>query len=74
MIKSLPHRIQNHHYDFFFFFHLFAFSRAATMAYGGFQARGLITAIATGLQQSHSNAGSELSLQLTPQLTATSDP
>ena len=55
-------------------FCLFAFSRAAPAAYGGSQARGLIRAAATGLCQSHSNAGSEPHLQPTPQLTATPDP
>ena len=59
---------------FFFFFCLFAFSRAARVAYGDSQARGLIGAVATGLRQSHSNAGSELHLRPTPQLTATPDP
>jgi len=59
---------------FFFFFCLFAFSRTALMAYGGSQARGQIGAAATGLHQSHSNAGSEPHLQPTPQLTATPDP
>ena len=44
---------------FFFFCCLFAFSRAAPVACGGSQARGLIGAIAAGLHQSHSNAGSE---------------
>ena len=34
-------------------------SRAATMAYGGSQARGLIRAIAANLCHSHSNAGYE---------------
>ena len=58
----------------FFFFGLFAFSRASPVAYGGSQARGLIGAVATGLCQSHSNAGSEPSLRPTPQLTATLDP
>ena len=53
---------------------LFAFSWAALAAYRGSQARGLIGAIATGLHQSHSNAGSEPHLQPTPQLTATPDP
>ena len=33
----------------FFFFCLFAFSRATPEAYGGFQARGLIGAVTTGL-------------------------
>ena len=44
-------------YEFFFF----AIFWAAPMAYGSFQARGLIGAVATGLRQNHSNAGSELS-------------
>ena len=59
---------------FFFFCLFFAFSRAAPAAYGGFQARGLIGAIATSLHQNHSNAGSEPRLLPTPQLTATPDP
>ena len=67
----------------FFFFCLFvcflsfvvvvAISWAASSAYGGSQARGPIGAVATGLRQSHSNAGSEPRLQPTPQLTATPD-
>ena len=51
----------------FFFFYLsffFAFSRAAPVAYGGSQARGLTEAVATGLR----NARSEPHLQPTPQL------
>ena len=36
-----------------------AISWAAPAAYGGSQARGRIGAVATGLCQSHSNAGSE---------------
>ena len=55
------------------FIWLFAISWAASEAYGGSQARGLIGAAATGLRQSHSNSGSELSLPPTPQLTATPD-
>ena len=43
-----------------FFFFFFVFSRAASMAYGDSQARGLIGAIAAGL--CHSNSGSELHL------------
>ena len=58
----------------FFFFFFFVFSRAAPTAYGDFQARGLIGAVATGLCQSHSNEGSELCLQPTPQLTSMPDP
>jgi len=50
-----------------------AISWAAPAAYGGSQARGGIGAVATGLRQSHSNAGSEPRLQPTPQLTATPD-
>ena len=41
---------------FFFFFGLF---RAAPGAHGGSQARGPIGAVAAGLRQSRSNAGSE---------------
>ena len=62
------------HISFFFFFCLFAFSRAAPEAYEGSQARGRIGAVATGLRQSHSNSGSEPRLQPIPQLTATLDP
>ena len=58
----------------FFFFFFLGLLRAAPAAYGGSQARGLIRAAAAGLRQSHGNAGSELPLQLTPQLTATPDP
>ena len=57
----------------FFFFLVFCLFRAAPAAYGGSQARDLIRAIADGLHHSH-NAGSELRLRPTPQLTATSDP
>ena len=59
---------------FILFFCLFAISWAAPAAYGGSQARGRIRAVATGLRQSHSNAGFEPRLQPTPQLTATPDP
>ena len=47
---------------FFFFFCLFTLPRAAPTTYGGSQGRGLIRAVATSLQQSHSNAGSKLRL------------
>ena len=57
----------------YLFICLFAISWAAPTAYGGSQARGRIGAIAPGLRQSHSNAGSEPRLQPTPQLTATPD-
>ena len=58
---------------FFFFFCLFAISKAAPTAYGGSQARGLIGAIAASLHQSHGNTGSEPCLRRTPQLMATLD-
>ena len=55
------------------FIYLFVFSRAPPAAYGGSQARGLIGAVASSLDQSHSNTGSELHLQPTPLLMATLD-
>ena len=58
-------------FDFFFFVFLF---RALPVAYGGSQARGPIGAVAISLRHSHSNAGSELHLQLIPQLTAVPNP
>ena len=64
---------------FYYFIYLFIFLVfllflwAAPAAYGGSQARGRIGAVATGLRQSHSNAGSKPRLQPTPQLTATPD-
>ena len=71
----LLHLTATHHFQFYFlFFCLFAFSRAAPVAYGDSQARGPIRAVAASLRQSHSNRGSEPSLQPTPQLTATPDP
>ena len=53
----------------FFFFGLFVFlpffffPRAAPLAHGDSQARGLIRAVATGLCQNHSNVGSKTHLQ-----------
>ena len=58
----------------YLFICLSAFSWAAPAAYGGSQARGRIGAVAASLHQSHSNAGSELRLRPTPQLTAMQDP
>ena len=55
-------------------FPFFGLCRAASAAHGGSQAGGPIGAVATGLQQSYSNAGSEPHLWMTPQLTATADP
>ena len=63
---------KNLHFHGFLF--CFVFSRATPMAYGGFQARGLIRAVATGLYHSHSNVGPELHLWPTPQLTAMLNP
>ena len=57
-----------------YIFCLFTISWAAPTAYEGSQARGLIGAVAAGLHQSHSNAGSEPHLQPTPQLMAMPDP
>ena len=56
------------------FFGLFVIFRAAPMAYGSSQARGLIRATAAGLHHSHSNAISEPCLWPTPQLMARPDP
>ena len=50
---------QNEKCNFFFLSCLF---RATPTAYGGFQARGLIGAVAAGLHHSHSNAGSKARL------------
>ena len=50
----------------FVLFLFFVFSRAAPLAYGGSQGRGLIRAVATGLHHSHSNMGSELTVMLDP--------
>ena len=58
---------------FFFFFFFFCLFRATPMAYGSFQARGLIAA-AAGLHHSHSYVGSEPYLQPTPQLVEMLDP
>ena len=58
--------VNQHSLILFFFFGLFAFSRAAPRAYGGSQARGPIGAVAAVLR--HSNTGSKPRLQPTPQL------
>ena len=56
-------------------FIVFFFSpRAASVAYGSFQARGPIGATAASLYHGHNNAGYEPHLQPTPQLKATPDP
>ena len=66
--------IENPKESFFFFFGLFFVFRASPAAYGGFQARDQIGAVAASLRQSHSNAGSKLHLRPTPQLTASQIP
>ena len=67
---------QEAHPEFFLFFFLSfsLFFMAGPVAYGDSQARDQIGAVATGLRQSHSNAGSKARLQPTPQLTAMPDP
>ena len=60
------------HLFIYLFICLFAISWATPVAYEGFQARGLIRAVATSLHDSHSNAGSEPHLRPKPQLSATS--
>ena len=57
----------------FILFYFGLFLRAASCRVGS-QARGLIRAVANGLRQSHSNAGSEPRLGPTPQLMAMPDP
>ena len=52
----------------------FLLFRATPTTYGSFQARGLIGSTAAGLHHSHSNVGSEPSLQPTPQLKAMPEP
>ena len=53
--------------------YIFCFFRAAPVAYGGSQARGLIEATAAGLRHLN-NLGSEPRLGPTPQLIAMLDP
>ena len=53
---------------------LFLLFRAIPVAFGGSQARGGIGATVAGLWHSHSNTGSELHLQPTPQLVVMPDP
>ena len=52
----------------------FFFFRVTPAAYGGFQAKGQIGTVATGLHHSQSNTGSEPHLRSTPQLMETLDP
>ena len=59
---------------FLFIFSFCLFFRATPMTYRASQAKSPIGAVAASLHHSHSNVGSEPSLQPTPQLTATSNP
>ena len=73
MNYDVSHVIFNFLTFYFFiylFIYLFCLFRAAPVAYGGSQARGLIRAVAASLRQSHINARSEPSLQPAQQLTA----
>ena len=68
-------RLRINKVDGVFFVCLFIlFFRAAPMAYGGSQARGLIEATAASLDDSHSHARLDLHLRPIPQLMATPDP
>ena len=53
---------------------VFCLFRAAPMAYGGSQTRGLIGVAAASLRQGHTNVGSKPCLLSTPQLTEMPDP
>ena len=66
--------IQFYLFIYFFFGLYLPFLGLLLRHIGGSQAWGFIGAVATGLRQSHSNAGFEPRLQPTPQLTATPDP
>ena len=57
-----------------FFFVFFCLFSGRSRGIWRFPGQGQIGAVATCLRQSHSNAGSNLCLQPTPQLTATPDP
>ena len=59
---------------FYVLFLSFVFFRAALMAYGGSQARGLIRATAAGLHHSHSHSNNNTRSELCLQLTAMLDP
>ena len=56
------------------FFFFFSFLGLYPRHMAGSQARGLIEAVAAGLQKSHSNLGSEPRLRPTPYLMARLDP
>ena len=70
----LPRKSFHNLFFFFLSFLSFVFFRAAPMAYGGSLASGPIGATAAGLHHSHSDTGSKLHLQPTPQLMTTPDP
>ena len=60
--------------SFFLFFCLFAFLGLLLLHMDVPWLGGLIGAVASSLRQNHSNTGSEMCLQPTPQLTATLNP
>ena len=64
----------NESVPFIYLFIYLGLFRAALAAYGRFQARGQIGAVAAGLCHSHSNMGSKLCLPPTPQLMVVPDP
>ena len=75
MINSQDHRKGPFIFIIFFLFFFFlVFFRAAPVAYGDSQARGLIGAVSAGLHHSHRNTRSEPGLHPTPQLMAMPDP
>ena len=77
-VRECPHFILLFFLLFIYFLVFLLFLWAAPTAYGGSplprHMEVPVGAVATGLRQSHSNTGSELHLQPTPQLMATPDP
>ena len=69
LISNITHFLYSLIYFIIAFFFSFWLFRAATAAYRGSQAKGLIGVTAAGLGHSHSNTGSEPRLQPTSQLT-----
>ena len=57
-----------------YFILLIYFFRTTPVAYGSSQVRGRVGAVAASLHHSHSNTGSNMHLQPTPQLMAMPDP
>ena len=59
---------------FLLFYFIFCLFRAIPVTYGSSQGRAQIRAVASDLHHTHSNTGSELHLQPTPQLVVRPDP